>query len=348
MDIETLRLKIYEMNEDEIFYRDYYYARQQSYSLEKFLANLNMEDVLRRHLLIPEKPETIPLQYEDTFFFEMNNTNSIIAQKHNRYAPAIFHKHTFFELMYVYDGHCQQKFAHTEFHLKTGDICIIPPGIEHTISLNDESIVFNILIRKNTLHNIFYNFLSTPNILSSFFLSNIYAEKGNDYIIFHTGSDLEIQRGFLYMLWETTNKEMYHYQMISYTLMLVFGLLIRNYENTVDMPIFTKRVDVQRFALLQYIQEHYTDIRLENVAKHFHYTPEYTSKLIKETTGMTFTEIIQRIRIEKAQEMLQNTNLSIATISEKVGYDAPEYFIRLFKKNVQMTPSVYRKTYTSS
>ena len=65
--------------------------------------------------------------------------------------------------------------------------------------------------------------------------------------------------------------------------------------------------------------------------------------LIKETTGMTFTEITQRIRMEKAQDMLSNTNLSVAAISEEVGYDAPEHFIRLFKKYTKMTPSAYRK-----
>lgn len=343
MDIEALRLKIYEMNEDECFYKDYYFARQQQYSFEKFLSGLDMDDVLKRHLLIPEIKETIPPRFEDAFFFDLTVTNGIITQKHNRYSPAILHSHTFFELLYVYDGTCSQKLQHTEFQLHTGDVCIIPPGIEHAIAVNDESIILNVLIRKDTLHNIFYNFLNTENILSAFFLNNIYAQKANDYIIFHTGSDLEIQRGFLYMLWETINKRLYCYQMIGNTLMLVFGLLIRNYENTVDMPIFSKKEDVQRFALLQYIQEHYSTVKLEDVARKFHYTPEYTSKLIRETTGMTFTEITQRIRIEKAQDLLTNTNLPVASISDEVGYDSPEYFIRLFKKHTRMTPSAYRK-----
>lgn len=343
MDIEALRLKIYEMNEDECFYKDYYFARQQQYSFEKFLSGLDMDDVLKRHLLIPEIKETIPPRFEDAFFFDLTVTNGIITQKHNRYSPAILHSHTFFELLYVYDGKCSQKLQHTEFQLHTGDVCIIPPGIEHAIAVNDESIILNVLIRKDTLHNIFYNFLNTENILSAFFLNNIYAQKANDYIIFHTGSDLEIQRGFLYMLWETINKRLYCYQMIGNTLMLVFGLLIRNYENTVDMPIFSKKEDVQRFALLQYIQEHYSTVKLEDVARKFHYTPEYTSKLIREATGMTFTEITQRIRIEKAQDLLTNTNLPVASISDEVGYDSPEYFIRLFKKHTRMTPSAYRK-----
>lgn len=350
MDVNALQLHIYEMNEDEKFYKEYYYARQQQYSLEKFISKLDMDDVLKRHLLIPELKETIPVGniYEDTFFFDMNDTNSIIVQKHNRYSPPLFHKHTFFELLYVYDGKCKQKLQHTEFELKTGDICVIPPEIEHAIAVNDESIILNVLIRKDTLHNIFFNFLNTQNMLSSFFLNNIYAQKANDYIIFHTGSDFELRRAFLYMLWETVNKQLYCYQLIGNTLMQVFALLIRNYENTIEMPVFTHKSDVQRYAIIQYIQEHYSSVKLEDIAEKFHYTSEYTSKLIKETTGMTFTEITQRVRMEKAQDLLANTNMSVALISEEIGYDAPEHFIRLFKKYTQMTPSSYRKLHGKS
>ena len=61
---------------------------------------------------------------------------------------------------------------------------------------------------------------------------------------------------------------------------------------------------------------------------------------------MTFTEITQQVRIEKAQDMLVNTNMPIAMISADVGYDATEHFIRLFKKHTKMTPSQFRKVHS--
>ena len=147
------------------------------------------------------------------------------------------------------------------------------------------------------------------------------------------------------MLWESVNREVHFSQMIAHTLQLVFGLLIRNYENTVEMPVFAHKADVQRYAIQQYIQLHYNDVRLEDIATKFHYSTEYTSHLIKDTTGMTFTEILQKIRIEMAEDMLKNTNMSVADIARRVGYDAPEYFNRLFKKTRNMTPSAYRRMY---
>jgi YesN/AraC family two-component response regulator len=131
--------------------------------------------------------------------------------------------------------------------------------------------------------------------------------------------------------------------MISYTLMLVFGLLIRNYEKSIEVPTFTQKADVQRFALLQYIQDNFDTVTLSQIAGKFHYTPEYTSRLIKSTTGKSFTQILQQVRLEKAQVLLQDTNLSVANIANQIGYETTEYFIRIFKKQMHMTPTEYRR-----
>ena len=343
MEFDAMKMHIYDMNEDELFYKSYYYARQQEYSLQKFLANLDMKDVLARKLLILEKKETVPLVFEDSFFFDLTDNNSIVVQRHNRYSPAFVHHHTFFELVYVYDGKCSQIISGQNITMHTGDVCIVPPEIDHSLSVFDESIIINIMIRKDTLNTIFYNFLNTNSILASFFLNNIYAKNANDYILFHTGTDITIKDAFLRMLWENENMEKYYYQCISSTLTLCFHLLVRNYEDSVQMPAFGSKEDVRRYALIRYIQENYRDISLTAIGNYFHYTPEYASKIIKETTGMTFSEIILRIRMEKAKEMLLNTNLTVAAIAEEIGYDSPEHFIRVFRKNTQTTPTTYRR-----
>jgi YesN/AraC family two-component response regulator len=86
---------------------------------------------------------------------------------------------------------------------------------------------------------------------------------------------------------------------------------------------------------------------LNRIADRFHYTPEYTSSLIKATTGYTFMQLITRIRMERAQALLRDTNISIGEISQTIGYLNPEHFIRTFKKHCAMTPSAYRRTFAS-
>ena len=341
MDMSTLQKQLYELNNEELFYQKYYYAKQQEYSYKKFLATLDLEYVLKHHLIIPEYPETVPPIYEDSFIFDEGQ--AICALKHNCYTPAFDHQHTFFELTYVFDGICKQTINGQQVKLRTGDFMVIPPGVHHSMEVYDQSIVIQIPVKKKTLESIFFNFLRNDNILSMFFINSIYAQRVNDYIIFHSGDDFHIKTAVSFLVLENINKEKYWQNMMINTTMNIFGLLLRNYEKSGELPSIVKKSDVQRFGLIRYIQENFTDITLEKIATKFHYTPEYTSKLIKDTTGMNFKQILQKVRIERAEFMLVDTNLTIQNVALQIGYENVEHFIRTFKKVNQITPTEYRK-----
>ena len=138
-------------------------------------------------------------------------------------------------------------------------------------------------------------------------------------------------------------KQEYSYQCITNVLLLDFYLLVRNYSESVQMPLFNSKIDVQRYAIIQYIQDNYRDVTLSTVAKRFHYSNEYTSRLIKDLMGMTYTEVVRTVRIERSQDFLANTTMTVANIAEAIGYDTTEHYIRQFKKHTGMTPSAYRK-----
>ena len=59
--------------------------------------------------------------------------------------------------------------------------------------------------------------------------------------------------------------------------------------------------------------------------------------------GITYTEVVRTIRIERSQDFLVNTTMTVANIAEAIGYDTPEHYIRQFKKHTGLTPSAYRK-----
>lgn len=343
MDLSTLQKSLYDLNNEELFYQKYYYAKQQEYSYKKFLATLDMDYVLKKNLIIPEFPETVPPVYEDTWIFDAGQP--LTALKHNCYTPAITHDHTFFELTYVYDGTCEQEINGQSVKMRTGDFLIMPPGVHHSISVFDKSIIIQIPVKKATLEHIFFNFLRDDNILSMFFINSIYAQHINDYIIFHSGDDFHIKTAVTFLVLENINREAYWLNMMVNTTMNIFGLLLRNYEKGVELPSIVKKSDIQRFGLIRFIQENYTDISLQKIADKFHYTPEYTSKLIKETTGMNFKQILQKIRIERAEFLLIDTNLTIMSIGFQVGYENVEHFIRTFKGANGMTPTAFRREF---
>lgn len=93
-----------------------------------------------------------------------------------------------------------------------------------------------------------------------------------------------------------------------------------------------------------YVEEHLQDpLGMSDVASHIHLNPSYFSALFKEQTGFTFSEYVTRSRLQKAKELLLQTRLTIADISEQVGYQTSKYFIKLFKEYEGTSPNQYRK-----
>lgn len=93
-----------------------------------------------------------------------------------------------------------------------------------------------------------------------------------------------------------------------------------------------------------YITEHYADdISLDDVSRAVNISPYYFSKVFRAETGDTFIEYVTNIRIEKAKELLHGAELSMKEICGQIGYADPNYFSRIFKKNVGMTPTEFKE-----
>lgn len=92
-----------------------------------------------------------------------------------------------------------------------------------------------------------------------------------------------------------------------------------------------------------FIKEHYRDISLQSMATYFHLSEPYLSKFIKDKTGETFGNLVKECRLNKACHLLKTSNMLVEDISNMIGYENPEHFIRVFKSKYAMTPIQYRK-----
>ncbi len=96
--------------------------------------------------------------------------------------------------------------------------------------------------------------------------------------------------------------------------------------------------------VLEYINLHIgQEISLDTLSGLASVSISHLSKLFKAETGDTITGYIARIRTQKAAQLLKETALPISEISSFVGYEDNNYFVKVFKKIYQMTPSEYRK-----
>ncbi|MFS0671746.1 response regulator [Ornithinibacillus sp. 179-J 7C1 HS] len=93
----------------------------------------------------------------------------------------------------------------------------------------------------------------------------------------------------------------------------------------------------------QYIQAHsHEEISLETLSVEMGLSPIYISKLFKEKMGINYIDFLTECRIEKAKKLMQDPRRSIKEIAIEVGYHEPNYFSKVFKKMVHVSPKEYQ------
>lgn len=344
---ETLKY-ITEMNRDEEFYKAYYQAGKSEETLRRFLQGIDKEDAVRRHLVIPELlPEIISYYMDDNEYFSEDDGRNIFISRHNRYTPGFTHKHNFFEIVYVYSGECHQNIGRERLCFRKGDFIFVAPGVFHNIEVfDDETVVFNILLRKATFYQMFMPLMKQNDIVSEFFSEGLYNSQHINYLIFHTETEgAEKVRKLMIQLYQ---EHLFHDacsdQIMIGMMTMMVGLITRHYLSTMESSLTNNVCQApDHFLVLNYIQSNLETVTLTDVAEHFGFSVSYCSRLIKSSTGLGFNEWKNSLRMRRAERMLLNTNKTVTTISEELGYMNPETFIRGFKKFTHMTPAQYRK-----
>ena len=85
-------------------------------------------------------------------------------------------------------------------------------------------------------------------------------------------------------------------------------------------------------------------IDLDKVAQAMHVSTFYFCKMFKKATGLTFTDYLSRVRVEKAKTLLLNPHLRISEIAYEVGFQSLTHFNRMFRKIVGESPTAYRES----
>ncbi len=97
---------------------------------------------------------------------------------------------------------------------------------------------------------------------------------------------------------------------------------------------------------IDYIISHiHSRIFLDDAAEYLKISPAYLSRLFKQETGTTFSEYVNKLKIEEASSLLLFTEYSDLEISNILGFSSQSHFIKIFKKQIGITPKQYKKQY---
>lgn len=260
------------------------------------------------------------------------------------YVP--MHTHQYIELVYVHQGKCTVVLQDSEINISEGGIIIIDKHTPHTVKEASHSdIIIETKLKHDYLSSRFLSRFTNKSIISQFLIDSLIdSRRANHYLYFPFMERSNIVGIMEQIMCECFEKDIFSAEMIDAYLLIMFTDLIRYSSNS---PVITQKNNMkQKDALvldfLKYIEDHYKDCSLTEMAEQYKYHPNYVTAILKKATGKSFTDLLQIQRLNKAALYLSNSDLPIPDIAEEVGYSSVSFFYKKFNEIFSQTPKEYR------
>ena len=271
-------------------------------------------------------------------------TRNVFISKEIYGAQSGTHIDDCYTLIYVLKGTCHLTLENRSFDMHIGEICAIAPRVIRGHKIDKDSIVISIMIHKEIFKKSFAELLKADAPLTAFFRQTLF-HSSKEYLFFMLPPTLEIRQIIGQLFQEFVHYDTYSDYISTHCLNILFAKIIRN--TTITYNYYNNRhtypSSISVPYILKYMEEHFLNLTLEDLASHLNYDRSYLSKLIHKYTGKTYTEIITGYRHEKALYYLDYSNKKINEIAELTGYNSTDHFTRSFKKTVGCSPREYRK-----
>lgn len=256
------------------------------------------------------------------------------------------HTHDYLELAYIVSGNFRQRILGKDITFQKGELCLIDKNCLHQDYLDSEPATILFLgIANEIFEDLMIGNVATERI-ASFLQSALLKQKNlQQYLHFkpNSTSDEQMEECLLSLM----NELIRHDEASSYIcqglLMRIFRLLSTDYDFSLSKELRKEMNWLLYEEITQFIQAHIKTISIRLLCQQFHFQEDYFNRLLKSKTDMTYTEYIQNLRLNEAERLLIQSNLSIEQIANIVGYQNKGYFYKIFTKRHQMTPAKFRR-----
>ena len=275
----------------------------------------------------------------------LENSSLISIRPHTRFIAFPKHKHNYIEIIYMCSGTTTHIInGNTEIKLFAGDLLFLNQHCFHEIlPAGENDIAVNFVVLPE-FFDVAFDMLKEENAISNFIISSLKTE-GSDaaYLHFKVADVYPVQNLVENLVWGIMNSSENNVHINQLTMGLLFVQLL-NHTHLLD-DSFSGGRRMIAIKAVRYIEENYKLASLTTLADTLGLSVSALSKIIKTYTGLTFKELLQHKRLNRATHLLCNTNLPVTDIIYAVGYDNTSYFHRIFKEKYNMSPFEYRKSY---
>ena len=253
-------------------------------------------------------------------------------------------KHDFMEMVYVKNGSAEFEISDQKVSLSPSDILIIKPNQPHRLIVKSYSgcefivLNFKFLNKQNNRHS---------EVSLEDFLNYVSGNESGPFISIKIRTRSDIVAVLNKILKERENDEIGS-DFFEYLLILeLFVLISRALKNQWEKSILNKSHKLRELvnSAVDYIHNNYQkDISLSDISRYVFLSPSYFTRAFKQETGVSPINYLLNIRIQKAKELLKNTDIKILDIALIIGFSSQQRFNEIFKKYENITPLQYRKS----
>lgn len=266
----------------------------------------------------------------------------ITVRAHTRFVHFPAHTHNYVEVIYMCSGSMRHLINDNEVVLKAGELLFLNQHARQEIDpAGRDDIAVNFIILPEFFDYILRMMDAGENMLRDFVVDCLRGEgESATYLHFKVADVLPVQNLVENLIWTIMNKLPNKRSINQATMGLLFLQLMNQIER-VETGEMNKEQRLM-MTVLSYIEEHYRDGELAELAEEFNYDLCWMSRKIKLVMGKSYTDLVQEKRLSQAAYLLTNTALSIMDIGFAVGYENTSYFHRIFRERYGMTPRKYR------
>lgn len=263
------------------------------------------------------------------------------------------HGHQFIEIAYVASGNGIHLVGGKSYQVTRGDLFVIDYNTLHEFRHDEKSdspdlIVYNCIFKPEFIDNSLFHYKDFSDIICHFAFRTLFCEGDENPVdIKLIGKDTrEVEALYEkmyreYLLQDTGYEDMIR-ALITELLIIIFRLCKKTADSNDTVNLSRRKIidDVIRYMRRNFSEE----FNLSDLSLEFYLSKNSLCKLFKDTTGMTVTEYVQKIRIEEACSYLRQTDDKIITVANRVGYSDIKFFNKIFKRITGKTPGQYRNS----
>ncbi len=255
-------------------------------------------------------------------------------------------RHDSYEMVYIKRGKAVFEIAEYPAEIGPNDIIIIKPNQPHKFIVKSETGCEFIVLSFKFVNNFANQHSDVSGVSLEDFLNFVSGKESGAFITLKVSQKNEIITLLNRILNEKLNpdigSEFLNYLLVMELFVLISRALKMEWESSIKnkSPKIKELIQVS----VNYIHNNYErDISLKDIAQYVFLSTSYFTRAFKEEMGISPISYLLKLRIERAKELLKETDKKISDIALSVGFSNQQRFNDIFKKYVKLTPLQYRK-----